>query len=121
MKVGIVQSSYIPWRGYFDFIAQVDLFILFDDVQIGSSRSWRNRNAIKTRFGPKWLTVPLKKHSRSQLIMDTAIDWSSAWPADHLARFSEAYDRCSHFNDAFELFQDIAHNTWHMARFEKAA
>src|SRR6267154_4460690 len=31
--VSIVQSNYIPWRGYFDLINSVDEFILFDDVQ----------------------------------------------------------------------------------------
>ena len=33
MKVGIIQSSYIPWRGYFDLIASVDTFVLYDDIQ----------------------------------------------------------------------------------------
>lgn len=29
-KVAIVQSNYIPWKGYFDLIAAVDQFILYD-------------------------------------------------------------------------------------------
>ena len=32
-KVAIVQSNYIPWKGYFDLIASVDEFILYDDAQ----------------------------------------------------------------------------------------
>ena len=32
-KIGIIQSNYIPWLGYFDIINSVDTFILFDDVQ----------------------------------------------------------------------------------------
>ena len=59
-KVAIVQSNYIPWRGYFDLIASVDEFIFFsDDVQF-TKRDWRNRNQIRTSTGPKWLTVPVK-------------------------------------------------------------
>ena len=46
MRVGIIQSNYIPWRGYFDFIDDVDLFIYLDDVQF-TKRDWRNRNKIK--------------------------------------------------------------------------
>ena len=46
-KVGIIQSSYIPWKGYFDIIHDVDLFVYLDDVQY-TSRDWRNRNKIKT-------------------------------------------------------------------------
>ena len=58
-RVAIVQSNYIPWKGYFDLIASVDEFILYDDVQF-TRRDWRNRNRIKTPQGVHWLTVPVK-------------------------------------------------------------
>jgi hypothetical protein len=48
--IAIVQSNYIPWKGYFDLIARVDEFILYDDVQY-TRRDWRNRNLIKTARG----------------------------------------------------------------------
>jgi hypothetical protein len=50
-KVAVVQSNYIPWKGYFDPIHIVDEFVLFDDVQY-TRRDWRNRNRIKTPRGP---------------------------------------------------------------------
>ena len=31
-KVAILQSNYIPWKGYFDIINMVDEFILYDDM-----------------------------------------------------------------------------------------
>ena len=37
-KVAILQSNYIPWKGYFDMIAAVDEFILYDDVAIHQER-----------------------------------------------------------------------------------
>lgn len=40
--VAIVKSNYIPWKGYFDMIAVVDEFILYDDMQY-TRRDWRNR------------------------------------------------------------------------------
>ena len=58
-KVAIVQSNYIPWKGYFDMIAAVDEFILYDNVQY-TRRDWRNCNQIKTTQGVQWLTVPVK-------------------------------------------------------------
>jgi hypothetical protein len=64
-KVAIVQSNYIPWKGYFDLINLVDEFILYDDVQY-TRRDWRNRNKIKTPRGLRWLTVPVRAN-RSQL------------------------------------------------------
>src|ERR1700730_561490 len=57
-KAAIVQSNYIPWKGYFDMIAAVDEFVLFDDVQF-TKNDWRNRNQIKTPQGVQWLTVPV--------------------------------------------------------------
>ncbi|MFC2523139.1 MAG: WbqC family protein, partial [Lautropia mirabilis] len=53
-RVAILQSNYIPWKGYFDLIAHVDEFILYDDMQY-TRRDWRNRNLIKTPQGTLWL------------------------------------------------------------------
>jgi len=58
-RVAITQSNYIPWRGYFDLIASVDEFILYDDMQY-TRRDWRNRNKIKTGQGTCWLTIPVE-------------------------------------------------------------
>ena len=32
-KIAILQSNYIPWKGYFDIIKKRDLFIFHDDFQ----------------------------------------------------------------------------------------
>ena len=62
-SVAVVQSNYIPWKGYFDLINMVDEFILLDDVQY-TRRDWRNRNLIKTNTGLKWLTIPVEVSGR---------------------------------------------------------
>ena len=54
-KIAILQSNYIPWKGYFDLINLVDEFILYDDMQY-TRRDWRNRNKIKTPSGLQWLS-----------------------------------------------------------------
>ncbi len=78
MRVGLIQSNFIPWKGYFDFIDDVDLFIYYDDMQF-SKGSWRNRNRIKTEKGLAWVTVPILHKSLDQLICDTYIDYSKNW------------------------------------------
>ena len=81
-KVAIVQSNYIPWKGYFDLIAAVDQFILGDNSQY-TRRDWRNRNRIKTAQGVQWLTVPVKVRGKSlQKIWQTEIN-DTAWAKDH--------------------------------------
>ena len=77
-RVAILQSNYIPWKGYFDLIAHVDEFILYDDMQY-TRRDWRNRNLIKTPQGTQWLTVPVQvKGKYHQRIRDTLIDGANA-------------------------------------------
>ncbi len=106
MKVGIIQSNYIPWRGYFDFIDDVDLFIFHDDLQY-TKNDWRNRNRIKTPDGTPWLTVSVHLHHTNQRIQDTRIDYSTRWPQTHLNRLRSAYGRAPYFESYFCEFKEI--------------
>ncbi|MHA7681479.1 WbqC family protein [Cupriavidus sp. PET2-C1] len=95
-KVAILQSNYIPWKGYFDLIASVDEFILYDDVQY-TRQDWRNRNQIKTRQGLQWLTVPVRANF-GQHICDTAID-GRKWTQTHWKSLEHSYGKAAHFED----------------------
>jgi hypothetical protein len=88
--VAIVQSNYIPWKGYFDLIARVDEFVLYDDVQY-TRRDWRNRNRIKTAQGPKWLTIPVRVRGRYlQRIRDVEVD-DASWAEKHWRSITHHY------------------------------
>ena len=89
-KIAIIQSNYIPWRGYFDLIAAVDEFIIYDEMQF-TKRDWRNRNQIKTSNGLQWLTVPVKsKGNFNQKISDTEIDGQD-WVMKHWKTLKQNY------------------------------
>jgi len=95
-KVAILQSNYIPWKGYFDLIASVDEFILYDDMQY-TRRDWRNRNQIKTQQGVQWLTIPvLVKGKYNQTIRETEVD-SVSWATDHWKALVQNYRRAPCF------------------------
>jgi hypothetical protein len=95
-KVAISQSNYIPWKGYFDVIASVDEFILYDDMQY-TRRDWRNRNLIKTAQGLLWLTIPVQSKGKyHQTIRETQID-GAAWAAAHWKSLSLNYGRAPHY------------------------
>ncbi|MDN8612834.1 WbqC family protein [Variovorax ginsengisoli] len=97
-KIAIVQSNYIPWKGYFDLIARVDEFILFDDMQY-TRRDWRNRNQIKTPLGLRWLTVPVRvKGKYEQKIRETEIDGAD-WAGTHWKSLVQNYARAKHFEE----------------------
>ena len=97
-KIAILQSNYIPWKGYFDMIAAVDQFILYDDVQY-TRRDWRNRNQIKTPQGVQWLSIPVKvKGKYNQTIRETEIE-GAQWAQDHWKALSQNYRRAPYFNE----------------------
>ena len=105
-RIAIVQSNYIPWKGYFDLIALADEFILYDDMQY-TRRDWRNRNLIKTPQGVQWLTVPVKvKGKFHQTIRSTEIA-GSAWAANHWEGLSRNYRRAAYFDEVAALFEPL--------------
>jgi WbqC-like protein family len=106
VKVGIIQSSFIPWRGYFDFIASVDKFVLYDDVQF-SKGSWRNRNRIKTAKGTEWLSVPVRHEAISQLIQQTKIDYTQNWAKKILGSWRANYAKAPYFAEASRILTEI--------------
>ena len=106
MKVGIIQSNFLPWRGYFDFIREVDLFILHDDLQY-TKGDWRNRNKIKTPRGAQWITVPVHYRHTAQLIEETSIDNSKLWARGMLNRIRDSYQRAPHFEPYFSELSDL--------------
>nr|WP_198952807.1 MULTISPECIES: WbqC family protein [unclassified Achromobacter] len=105
-KVAIVQSNYIPWKGYFDMIASVDEFILYDDMQY-TRRDWRNRNLIKTPQGAQWLTVPVVVKGRYfQTIRETEIDVAD-WRAAHWRSLVQNYKRAACFTEVSAWLEPI--------------
>jgi hypothetical protein len=104
--VVIVQSNYIPWKGYFDLINMADEFILYDDVQY-TRRDWRNRNLIKTPQGPQWLTVPVEvKGKYFQKIRDTRIS-EPGWARKHWATLVQNYGKTPYFAPYREVLEPL--------------
>lgn len=97
-KAIITQSNYIPWKGYFDSIAAVDVFVVYDDMQY-TRRDWRNRNMIKTPSGVKWLTIPVEvKGKYFQKIKDTRIA-DPRWSKNHWEIIRQSYKDAPYFRE----------------------
>ena len=101
-KIAILQSNYIPWKGYFDIIAKVDLFIFHDDLQY-TKGDWRNRNKIKTEKGTEWLTIPCGS-SEKRLICDVQLN-DSSWQKDHWNKIVTNYRKAPFFNKYKSLLE----------------
>jgi len=95
-RTAIVQSNYIPWKGYFDMIGGVDSFVLLDEVQF-TRRDWRNRNRIKTAGGLRWLTVPVETKGRYMQRIDETRVAEGSWAGSHWSAIEQAYRGTPHF------------------------
>lgn len=109
-RVAINQSNYIPWKGYFDLIHDVDLFLFYDDVQY-TKNDWRNRNQVKTRTGLQWLTIPTGTDLKRR-ICDVSIE-SSSWQRKHWQTLTQLYGKAPFFGDYRPFLAEIyAQREW---------
>lgn len=109
--VGIIQSNYLPWRGYFNFIQDVDTFIFLDDAQY-TRRDWRNRNRIKTKDGAAWVTVPVRDEFGKTRICDAEVMYDSDWVGQQLGAIRSAYSRAPYFDCYFSQLCEFLSIEW---------
>lgn len=106
MKIAIIQSNYLPWKGYFDIINDVDQFVFLEDVQY-THRDWRNRNKVKTPGGVKWISVPVLGGT-DQMIYEAKIDYSQKWREKHIKTIHHSYASAPYYesyqSDIIEIF-----------------
>lgn len=103
-RVAVLQSNYLPWKGYFDIIHDVDLFIFYDDVQY-TKNDWRNRNRIKAPTGTTWLTVPAGANL-DRLICEVRLP-DSNWQLKHWKSLRQNYSRAPFFGKYQEFFAQV--------------
>lgn len=104
-RVAILQSNYIPWKGYFDMIARVDEFILYDEMQY-TKNDWRNRNKLKTSNGLSWLTIPVMNVSLHQKINESRIA-GGQWANKHFKTIKANYNRAPAFKKYEAWLNDL--------------
>ena len=112
MKVAVIQSNYLPWKGYFDIINEVDVFCFYDEVKY-TKNDWRNRNKIYSKNGIHWLTIPISKDAVKQKISEVKLT-DSAWQDLHYSTLRQSYSNAHFFSQLEPLLNDFYKNqTWH--------
>lgn len=103
-KVAVIQSNYIPWKGYFDIIHDADLFIFHDDLQY-TKNDWRNRNKIKTAQGTTWLSIPVGTRE-DRLICEVELN-DSSWNRKHWNMIKQFYSKAPYFKKYLSFFEHV--------------
>ena len=103
-KVAVLQSNYIPWKGYFDIIHDVDLFIFHDDLQY-TKNDWRNRNKIYTQNGLSWLSIPVGTNEH-RLILDVKMN-EKKWQKEHFNKIKLAYSKAPYYKKYIDFLEYV--------------
>ena len=110
MIVAAHQPSYLPWLGYFDKMAKVDLFVVMDDLPY-ESQNFHNRNRIKVNGGANWLSVPVVR-GQGDRILDVKIDNSTPWQRRTWELLQTHYGDARHFATYADELRDVYTRTW---------
>jgi hypothetical protein len=117
MRIALIQGNYFPWIGYFALMNNVDLFLVYEDVQY-TKNDFRNRNWINVPYkhsvtGKVWLTVPVRHESATQRYRDVKLT-EVAWPRKHLTSIRQCLSKnprwpkiSSSIEALFEVFRSM--------------
>ncbi len=107
MKLAIMQPYFMPYLGYFQAIAAVDKYILYDKVTF-IRHGWINKNRIRQRNMPVLnIIVPLLNKSSYILIADTLIDNTKPWQKKILKTLQVGYGKSAYYKEIMPLIEDI--------------
>lgn len=113
MRAVVLQSNYLPWKGYFDLIQSADVFVYYDEVQY-TKNDWRNRNRICSKNGVQWLTIPISRDAVKLKISEVRLS-ETRWQEDHFKTLSQSYRPARCFKQIEPLLHDFYQaRTWTM-------
>ena len=87
-----MQPTYLPWAGYFNLMASVDVFVFLDDAQL-QKNSWHSRNRLLLNHQPHWITVPVRHAALEQLLTETLLCEEKQWRRKHASLMQQTYAR----------------------------
>jgi hypothetical protein len=107
MKTAIMQPYFLPYLGYFQLIAAVDCFVVYDTIQY-TKKGWINRNQMLLGGEVVPFTLPLQKASDYLDVRDRHIA-ESFDPSRLCAQIAGAYRKAPEFARTFPLIESLLH------------
>lgn len=105
MTLGIMQPYFMPYIGYWQLMAAVDKYVVYDNIEY-TKKGWINRNRILQNGKDEYITLPLKKDSDYLNVNQRFL--SDAFDRNKLMRQIEgAYRKAPYFRDVFPVMADI--------------
>ena len=105
MKLAIMQPYFLPYIGYFQLIAAVDVFIVYDNIKY-TKKGWINRNRLLQNGADTLFSIPLGKDSDALDIRARQI--AADFRRDKLLnQIAAAYRKAPYFAQTFPLLEAI--------------
>jgi hypothetical protein len=104
-SLAIMQPYFFPYIGYFQLIAAVDTFIVYDNIKY-TKKGWINRNRILQNGRDVMFSLPLKSDSDSLDVCERELA-ANFNPEKLLSQFREAYRHSPCFGQTFPLLEEI--------------
>lgn len=100
-----MQPYFMPYIGYFQLIAAVDTFIVYDNIKY-TKKGWINRNRMLQNGKDVIFSLPLKGDSDSLNVCDR--DLAADFNCDKfLSQISGSYRRAPYFSQTFPLVEQV--------------
>lgn len=106
MKVGIMQPYFFPYLGYWQLLAAVDQYVIYDDVTF-IKNGWINRNNILLNGAAHMFTIPLEGASSYALIKDVKITSQEKPLKKLLKTLEQAYQKAPYYKDVYPIVEDV--------------
>ena len=106
--VGVHQPNFFPWFGYFLKIARSDKFVFLDDVQISNTSSYINRTSININGQAKWLTAPIRRTQKDQIIHETEY-LDTKWRIKMLKTLMMNYSHAPYYKENEVFINSLMH------------
>jgi hypothetical protein len=103
MRACLHQPQFIPYLGFFNKVAQCDVYVVLDDVKAVDG-DFTNRNRLKSPQGAYWIFIPVKK--KDTLIKEMEISYKTPWVSKHLKSLTQ-YGRALFFNSYYSDIEKI--------------
>lgn len=109
MRVAIMQPYFLPYIGYWQLIAAVDVFVVYDKIKY-TKKGWINRNRFLLNREARVFSLPLRQGVDSLDIVEREID-PAFRSRDLLNQMRGAYAKAPWKDDVLDLLERILHFT----------
>jgi hypothetical protein len=106
LKLAVMQPYFLPYIGYFQLIAAVDLFVVYDNIKY-TKKGWINRNRMLRNGKDVMFSLPLQ-HDSDHLHVDQRTLAGGPEPHQWLAQLKGAYRHAPCYAQTLPLLEQIA-------------